>query len=310
MNKKIKLFCEERGLEVSGNTAYGIMNGYETNFCLQNFDAVSPIKIHLSCFTTDEQRRVIAETLRKKEGRFLHFEFTECGLNIGIGGWTNNSIMNKLPAIIDETCGALTDNGAVGTGFCPRCGNELKPGFYRTYNINGLKISLDSDCADDINNAIEADNADYENAPNNYGKGFLGALIGGVAGMATAVILYLLGSVAAISSLVAFALGTFLYGKFGGKKNNTMIVIVTVTSIVCVMGSILAIYLVVSGLAAKEAGVNLTAFGAFGYLMKTSAEFSRAFYSDLAIMGLFSVIGVVFEVFSARKKISRPQKIK
>ena len=122
--------------------------------------------------------------------------------------------------------------------------------------------------------------------------------------------LYLVGFVASISSVVAVVVGARLYCKFGGKKNKMMLVIVTATSIVCVMASVLIIYVVAAGMAAAEAGVDLSAFGAFTYLLANEEEFARSFYANLLMMGLFAILGVVFEVVAMRKMIQRPDKLK
>ncbi len=311
MNKLFKTFCEGRGLTVNGNNAYGTFNGYELSFILQNLDSVSPVKIHLNCYTTDKQKMDIESALRSKSYKFFRWQFTQYGLLIGLNAMTNKGMLNRLPQIIDETCEILNNNGAKGAGFCPICGNELNADDSKPYFIENLmKVTIDNQCASELNKIIEAENADYENAPNNYGKGFLGALIGGLAGMVTAVILYLIGYVASISSLVAFALGNFLYGKFGGKKNKTMIVIVTATSLVCVLASVFAIYTVAAGVIALNSGSDLNSYQAFAYLMENEPDFSKAFYQDLGMMAFFAVLGVIFEILSLRKKIQRPNKIK
>ena len=312
MNKHLKSCCEEVGLtNVNGNFAYGKTNGFDASLAYQAFDAVSPIRVHINCYTTDAQKRNIESALRKKDIKMFRWQFTQYGLMIGLNGFTNKSAAKKLPSVLNETCEILQQNGALGAEFCPVCGNLLTESPHKNYTVEGwLSVTADNECIADLNKKIEAENVDYNNAPNNYGLGFLGALIGGIAGMLSAVLLYLLGYVASISSFVAFALGMFLYGKFGGKKNAMMIVIVTVTSVVCVMSSVFGIYMVVARLAAAEANVDVTAIDAFLTLMKNSEEFRKAFVSDFSLMGVFTVIGIIFEIFVARKKIERPKEIK
>lgn len=310
MNKHIQRYCEDRGLTVNGNYAYGTINGYEANLCLQIMNSVIPLQIHLSCFTTPDQKMAINAELARKKYKYLRWEFTSYGLFLGLNGITVKSTAARLPALIDEICSMLQYFGARGMGFCPVCGNEIAPGAGKIYTVdNTLHVTLDGNCAGYINQAIEAGNNEFENAPNNYARGFAGALIGGIAGMVSAIVFYLLGFVASASSLIAFGLGSYLYGKFGGKQNKVMIAIVTLTSVVCVMSSVLVIYLVAAKAAALEAGLSLSAVRAFSHLMKNDTAFARSFSADMVMMGMFCLLGIVFEIIAVRRQIRRPGKI-
>ncbi len=186
-----------------------------------------------------------------------------------------------------------------------------KPAVVREFkkcNIDGLTITIDSDCVETINSVIRQENSDFENAPNNYFKGFLGAFIGGLAGVAVAIVLYAIGFISSISAIISIALGTFLYRKFHGKPNKIMIVIVSLTTFVMMIASVVGIYIVSSGIAAAEVGVPMTAIEAFGILMQDS-EFSGMFYADLCMVILFTVIGIVVEIFVMAKGIKRRKNI-
>lgn len=84
-------------------------------------------------------------------------------------------------------------------------------------------------------------------------------MLGGLIGAVLAIVLYFVGFVAAISSVVAVMVGAKLYQKFGGKPNGTMVVIVSLTSLVCVMLSVVVIYVFVAYAAAVDAGVSMGA---------------------------------------------------
>lgn len=135
-------------------------------------------------------------------------------------------------------------------------------------------------------------------------------MIGGVVGGIVAIILYLIGFIAAASAIVAVVVGAKLYCKFGGKSNKTMLVIVSATSIVCIMLSVLIIHLIAAVGLAAEAGLNLSAFEAFSYMLDNRTEFARGFYGDLAMMAVFTIAGVIYEAISMRKMIKRPERLK
>ncbi|MDE7464633.1 MAG: hypothetical protein K2M48_06345, partial [Clostridiales bacterium] len=159
-----------------------------------------------------------------------------------------------------------------------------------------------------INAVIAAENKDFAEAPNNYLKGFLGALIGGLAGVGVAVLLYVAGFVSSISAVVSIVVGTLLYRKFHGKPNKMMIVIVALTTIVLMAATVPAIYIIASGVSASKAGSSMSAIEAFAYFME-DPQYAGWFYGDLALVLLFSVVGIVFQIFVLARQIKRQKMI-
>lgn len=308
MNKRYTEFLTSLNMTVKGYKAYGIIQGFETNFVLVPLDNQFPVRIHFSCFTTDEQKRNILDDLRKAGIKFARFEFTTFGLYVGLNDFTSNKILKRLGDIINNVIGILSSNGAIGAGCCPVCGEPCTEENARPYNLEYGKIIIDDECAKRVNNTIAEENKDFENAPNNYFRGFLGAIIGGIVGAGIAIVLYLVGFVASISSIVAVGLGAVLYAKFGGKQNKMMIVIVSLTTLVFMVLAILGIYIVVSGNIAVEEGVDISAIQAFGILMKTP-DFKALFLKDMIMTLGFSVLGVVCEAIYLSKKIKRKKEM-
>ena len=151
-----------------------------------------------------------------------------------------------------------------------------------------------------INTSGGSQNNDF--APNNYLRGFIGAIIGALVGAGISVVIYILGFISSISAVVAIVLGALLYEKFGGKLNIGMIIIVTLTSLIILAATVPAIYIVAAGIAAKNEGLSMSAFEAFKICMEDN-EFSRMFYMDLAMVALFSIVGAAFEAFIIFKRI-------
>lgn len=309
MNKKIAAVFAQMGLSVNGNTAYGKYNGFEFNAFYAALDNVAPLKIHISCFTTDEQKRQISAAFRTAANKFTQFSFTQYGFLLGLNDWTVSKLAGRLFALIDFTLQTLKSNGALGQEYCPVCGKPLEGTASKSYVIDGFNITLEEDCVKDINKKIEAENADYNNAPNNYLKGFLGALIGGIVGAALCVGIYLLGYLSTISAIVSIALGAFLYHKFGGKQNWAMIVIVSLTTIACIIASLFGVAIIYVGYSYHSQGFDMSYIDCFNLEMSYNEEFSKAFYSDLIWLIGFTILGVVLMIFSLKKKIKRPETI-
>lgn len=308
MNKKIVNFFSTYGMKESGKTMYGKIKGYEVNAMLVQFDNVAPLRIHISLYATDEQKRAIESGIRNLAIKFFRMQFSQYGLMLGFNGMTLGSLLKRLPATLEQIFGILSENGALTAEFCPVCGKPLEEGNYKNCNVEGLTITIDNDCVNTINTVIKAENEDFNNAPNNYLKGFLGAVIGALAGVAVAVLLYVVGFVSSISAIISIMLGTFLYQKFHGKPNKMMIVIVSLTTLVFLAATVPAVYIVASGIVAHSEGYALTAIEAFKLCME-DAEFARMFYADLAMVVLFTAIGIGVQIFVLAKKIKRAKNI-
>ena len=304
MNKKFTAFFTGYGMETSGNFAYGKINGFETNAEVRMLDTYWPLVMHISFYATDEQRRSMEAAIRNLKIKFFKMSFSSYGLALGFNDMTYKRLLKRLPAVLDSIYAVLTENGALNAEYCPVCGNSLKPEETRQCNVDGFKINIDNNCADNINSVIAAENKDFANAPNNYLKGFLGAFIGGLAGAAISIVLNIAGFVSAISAMVSIVLGAFLYQKFHGKPNKMMIVIVSLTTLVMLAATIPVIYIVAAGIEFNKAGISMSAIEAFKICMQDT-EIARMFYLDLALVVVFSIIGTVLEIFVLAKQIKR-----
>lgn len=309
MNKKVEKFLTEHHLEVNGNYAYGIIEDYEVNakFTAIYFDNTAvPLSFHISCYTTDDQKRNIEKAIHTATIKKISFNFTPYGLYFGITDITLGKLLVRLEEVLNTIFKILTENGALASANCPYCGESLDTP--KKCKIDGYTITIDETCANQINAVIASENEDFDQAPNNYLRGFLGACIGGVAGAAIAFILYFIGWISAISAAVAAVLGSFLYIKFGGKKNKGMILIVMGTTLVFMILSVFLVYIVSAGIAADEAGVSFNAIEAFNYCMKKE-EFSRLFVLDIILTIVFSVLGVSYQAYQLFKMTKRQKQI-
>lgn len=312
MNKKLQNFFTEQGMTVEGNRAYGIVKGYEVNAEFATYGAYgneSPLKVHFSFYATEEQKGKIYAAISGAGFKNCRHEFTAFGLVMGLRAMTVGKIAEMLPRVFEVVLPALADSGALGSEYCPTCGEPFGED-KKQCNINGYTVTLKESCVADINEAIEAENAAFKAAPNNYFRGFLGALVGALAGAAIAVVLFLLNFVSAISSVVAVFVGSLLYVKFGGKPTKMMLVIVSLTTVVMMALSVFLLYFVAAGpIVAEETGVAVVGMEAFKQLMQLDG-WSGAFTRDMLMMLLFTAVGVVIQVVVTAQKIKRTKGIK
>lgn len=306
MRKKFADYFSEHGLTVDKNRAYGVFGGFETNVELRTFDNVAPVYLHFSCYTTDEQKRAIQQQLNAAAIKFCKFAFSAYGLELGLTDMTLGRLLKRLDEVLNKICSVLTENGALGIGYCPVCGKSLDFEQSKKCTVNGITISIDNDCVDNINTLITAENKEFDEAPNNYGRGFLGAFLGGLVGVAVAVGFYLAGFISAISAFVAIFLGELLYRKLGGKPNKIMVVILSVTTFVMMMLTVVGIYFVAAAIEGAKYGYG--AAQSFLIVMSDS-EAQGIFMRDLLLTVLFSALGCGYEIFMMMKRIKRKTNI-
>lgn len=309
MNKKFAEFFKGYGMEISGNSAYGVVNGYETNAVLNVMNNNYPLRLHISFYASDEQKKNIQTALRNAAIKYCTYQLTQYGLMLGLNDMTTGRLLKRLPSVFDTVYGIVDENGGLGEGSCPVCGNALDAEHSKRRNVEGLTLTIDDTCVEQLNAVIDAENEDFKNAPNNYLLGFCGALIGAIVGTGIAVALFAVGFISSLSAIISVLLGAFLFEKFHGKPDKIMIIIVAATTLVFMLTSVPVIYIVDSGIAAKDVGLDMSAIEAFKLVMQDS-EVSRAFYLDLAMAFVFSALGIGVEIAYLMRRIKRNKNIK
>ena len=307
MNKKVISLLQQYGLTVTGNTAYGIMQGYETSLRSPSPMEQSAYYIHVNFYATDEKKQAIAAELGRI-GIKLTATPSAYGLTICFPAAFAGTLVKNLPVLFDRLIALLKQNELPGADTCPYDGKPLIEAEKKRCSINGFYVTLNNDCVSSINRQIEEENRAFANAPNNYMQGICGALIGGIVGAACTIALYYIGFVSSLSAIIAVLLGAFLYRKFGGKPNVMMIVIVSVVSLILIGAAFFVSYLIAAGTAAAEAGLHMSALDALLICLDDS-EFASAFYSDFAMLFVFTIVGIVIVVISLVRQIKRPKNI-
>ena len=307
MNKKVISLLQQYGLTVTGNTAYGIMQGYETSLRSPSPMEQSAYYIHVNFYATDEKKQEIAAELGRT-GIKLTATPSAYGLTICFPAAFAGTLVKNLPVLFDRLIALLKQNELPGADTCPYDGKPLIEAEKKRCSINGFYVTLNNDCVSSINRQIEEENRAFANAPNNYMQGICGTLLGGIVGAACTIALYYIGFVSSLSAIIAVLLGAFLYRKFGGKPNVMMIVIVSVVSLILIGAAFFVSYLIAAGTAAAEAGLHMSALDALLICLDDS-EFASAFYSDFAMLFVFTIVGIVIVVISLVRQIKRPKNI-
>ena len=304
-NKYLNYFVDKGFTYVDKFTAKGDIRGYRVNAAYNPMNGL-PV-MHIAFYSTENQRVAVEQALKAKAYTRLKYTYDQFGLLLMFQDMTIGAWLKRIDEILTTIFDTLEENQVLGAKYCPVCGKELGENAAER-KFNGITVTIDQDCIANINKQIDEENASFDEQPNNYGLGTVGALIGGVAGLAVFIVLYLAGFIGALSAFVSMIVGEILYKKFGGKPNKIMVVILSATTVVFMLGGMFGTTLIECGKLAKDAGANISNMEAFKIIM-TNEEGQRWFWSNMLMTTLFTLIGIVWEIVRLVQSIKRPKKV-
>lgn len=308
MNKKFENFFNQYNLTINGNDAYGLMEGYEVSGHIEMLNNNAPFQLFISFYGTNEQKEAINQKLANLKLKFFVYELNAFGLLIGLNAFTANKLIEKLPEILSKIFNILNEENVLGTGYCPLCGNQVYNNVKR-YQIDSFYIPLDDSCLAQLNQEIAQENQAIDYTPNNYLRGTIGAILGSLVGAVAFFVVFLLGYISAITSVIAIFLGTLLYKKFRGKPNKMMIVIVSLTAIITMCLTLFGVYVLSAQMLAIEAQLEITGLSAFNALMQVP-EFKKEFTTNLIMTVIFSLVGALIQFKPLLNSVKRRKQIK
>ena len=307
MNKKLAAALQQHGMTVTGNSAYGTVQGYEMSLRAPSPMEQSAYFLHVSFYASEEKKQEAANEIARF-GNKLRVENSAYGLTITLPQpvFTLNPLIEAIGVLFEKLPALFKQKEIPGADVCPYDGNPMTENSKRCV-MNGFFVTLNNDCISSINKAIEEENRLFANAPNNYLQGICGALVGGVVGAALVIALYFMEYVASISAIIAVMLGAFLYRKFGGKPNAVMIVIVSVISLIFILiGYYAAVIIDIISEFSLDFG---SAVELLNLNLAENPEFSKLFYTNLALLLVFTALGIGVMIFSLVRQIKRPKNI-
>ena len=307
MNKKLAAALQQHGMTVTGNSAYGTVQGYEMSLRAPSPMEQSAYFLHVSFYASEEKKQEAANEIARF-GNKLRVENSAYGLTITLPQpvFTLNPLIEAIGVLFEKLPALFKQKEIPGADVCPYDGNPMTENSRRCV-MNGFFVTLNNDCISSINKAIEEENRLFANAPNNYLQGICGALVGGVVGAALVIALYFMDYVASISAIIAVMLGAFLYRKFGGKPNAVMIVIVSVISLIFILiGYYAAVIIDIISEFSLDFG---SAIELLNLNLAENPEFSKLFYTNLALLLVFTALGIGVMIFSLVRQIKRPKNI-
>ena len=287
-----KKIYETFGLvEKEKNVFYGVYRGYELTLAVNQ-----QFFVHLNFFADGNVKAQAVRVFHTASNQTMtNVGVSVYGLAATVNGMTTNSIMKKITEKLDATIAYLNVNEAKGVGYCPCCGEECD--LLKTIRVNDVYVSLDDKCYNEVAKVAAVEEQHYNEQPNNYLKGFLGAILGAGIGAVAWIVLYYIGFLSALTAVLAVFLGNYFYVKFGGKANNVKNIIVAGVSLVVLVLACVGIYYVEVGSVIAANNLNMTPFE----LIFSDEELTGYFVYDMAMNVIFTIIGVVAQVASTKR---------
>ncbi len=307
MNKHIVNVLKDYNFTYDRNYGYGSISGYEVNV-VELIGRAGPT-FFISTYLSQEKKAEFVLKVKELKIKLVQAFIFDLGVAVEIGALTAMSFKKKYSETMPKILDLLNELEAPKKDICPQTGVLLDETESRVVNVDNLKFRLSTSAIDTINNSIDKGNEEFKNKPNNYLRGFIGIVIGAIVGSVLSVVLWFIGLVTTIIPFVSILLGTFLYQKFGGKKNWMMIVMSFVTTLVFIISTLVIIY----GLAAVgityDAGKNMQLFDAFKYCLANNPEFKSEFYRNFLLNIFFILLAEGIAVFSLIRSIKRPKNV-
>lgn len=309
MDKMLNEFMEGKNLTVEGNMVYGsyrsyqmatITNAFNVNFCgTQIFTKLNV-----------EERELVKTYLteNKAELKLLNFEVNDYGFYFKVKTITKKSGYENLKQALDKVIDFISSKEIKNENYCPITGEELTED-KKLLTIYGFKAYVGADSASEMERLEAAAEEEYQNSPNNYLQGILGALgLGAIGAVVWIVVGVFLNIVSGwIAALIAFLAG-FGYEKMKGKPNNVKIIVSAGVTLFYIVLSMFLIYVFIVLREMNNYGLEGNPISLLFDLFELNPDAKTEFFQDLALGLVFGIIGIVISSINMRNTLHKRSK--
>ena len=300
MNNKVLDCLSHNGFILNKNRAFATIDGYHFNAFLSG-GLMPLLKLHVSFFATLQQQQFIQTTLKNSRIQGMQTRLTDYGISITFSGVNTAVLTSLLQSVLTFVTATCKNYGALNCNYCPLCGAELAPEEKRVVQVEGIHIALDNKCIDRINDVLAKKYHLGDSQPNNYFRGFLGALLGAFIGGVVAIGSFFTDTLPVLAAVLSVCLGMIFYKKFKAKQNNVMFVMVGCLTLLFQLGASLFSFMISAHLAILEMGGQTEGMWQSFAQCMLLRQFSNLFYLSLLISVVTSAI-CLFVAFSVERK--------
>ncbi len=294
MNKVLNDFLNSHSFTNDPKTGfYGKLNGFQISGSVnQMTGSTCTVNVHLN---EDAAEKVAAwvEENKKKYG-ILNPVYTtnsvSCMINPPFGP------VKKYIAFMEDITAFLKD--VTATDCCPFCGETLEGSEdIRLVGTYGRMFHAHEHCFDEYTEQVKSGEIKEAQAPNNTLRGLLGAILGSLAGCIIWALMFLFTDYFVVIVAFLISMGAaFMWGKFGGKNNKTKIAVVWAVSIIMMLLTMLASYLIFVAVS-----VDGNVFENFIYNLQVTPSFRSLVIVDTLISFVFIIVANVYMTINVLK---------
>lgn len=291
----LKKLAEENGMKVAQGLAYGTFRGYSTAF----WDGSGTKSMMIGTRFADANAKSeffsrIGQVNYQKEYRVRELNVLEEGIIVVFNDTVGT--LKKMNEFFDFFFPILDACGAAHADVCSCCGQSFD-GSEQWVLVNGVPIKLHRACRERMFADAKREEAyAKENDTGTYGAGFLGALLGSVAGAIVWALIFLLGRIAVVGGIVIAWLSAKGYDLMHGKQGKGKIAIVLILSLLGVLLGTFGGYF--AELTKEVISGELTGYtvgqvpGLIVTLFLLVPEFQAEFVKNLGIGFLMAALGI------------------
>ena len=298
MNSQIKNLFLSKNLEIKGNVASGLIDNINVRFLYTDTQTGPKMCFMFVGYLASDQKAGIIDELGKDLINF-NFSYNQFCILCDLENLSIEQAIVVIPNMIDKTINKLKENNFLSDGYCPFYGSQLKDEDSVILTKKFYNIKVSKECKRYLEGEKNEAKRAYSERKKHYLKGTLGALIGGVVGALIYIVFYQINMLSSISGAVAFLLGSFLFVKFGGKPDYIMIIIVSLTSIIFILGTFYIESLYDAHRIAVNSGLNMNWFDAFKLCYNVLPSFKENFWRDFGMNVLFLGLGIIVPIVQA-----------
>ncbi len=294
MNKILNEFLNSHSFTNDPKTGfYGKLNGFQISGSVnQMTGSTCTVNVHLN---EDAAEKVAAwvEENKKKYG-ILNPVYTtnsvSCMINPPFGP------VKKYIAFMEDITAFLKD--VTATDCCPFCGETLEGSEdIRLVGTYGRMFHAHEHCFDEYTEQVKSGEIKEAQAPNNTLRGLLGAILGSLAGCIIWALMFLFTDYFVVIVAFLISMGAaFMWGKFGGKNNKIKIAVVWAVSIIMMLLTMLASYLIFVAVS-----VDGNVFENFIYNLQVTPSFRSLVIVDTLISFVFIIVANVYMTINVLK---------
>ncbi len=294
MNKILNEFLNSHSFTNDPKTGFsGKLNGFQISGSVnQMTGSTCTVNVHLN---EDAAEKVAAwvEENKKKYG-ILNPVYTtnsvSCMINPPFGP------VKKYIAFMEDITAFLKD--VTATDCCPFCGETLEGSEdIRLVGTYGRMFHAHEHCFDEYTEQVKSGEIKEAQAPNNTLRGLLGAILGSLAGCIIWALMFLFTDYFVVIVAFLISMGAaFMWGKFGGKNNKTKIAVVWAVSIIMMLLTMLASYLIFVAVS-----VDGNVFENFIYNLQVTPSFRSLVIVDTLISFVFIIVANVYMTINVLK---------